>query len=336
MNDVQHQRLKAALDCIPQADYPVHSRIHSLKTILNCYIKRDDELGFGFNGSKARKFRTLIPHLLHNGIKDAIIIGSANSNNVLSLSQLCIENQINTHLFLKQYHDNHSKGNFLLTRLITSPSKIHWLTSENWPKVSREAEDYLKTLIAPAIVIPEGSALPIAMLGSLSLAFDIIENEQQHNIYFDHIFIDAGTGLTAIALILAYAYLQKKTMIHVVLIAGSTQTFYGTLKEYHHFFTHWLNEPSLLPQNYTLHHPVTAKSFGSVNTSILSEIHSIASQEGILVDPIYSAKLFATAKNIIKTINNPGSSLLIHSGGALSLNGYQTPIDHYLLRTHAS
>ena len=67
---------------------------------------------------------------------------------------------------------------------------------------------------------------------------------------------------------------------------------------------------------------MVARSFGSTNSTIFKEIKSIASEDGILTDPVYSAKLFITAKRTIQDQSLDGNILLIHSGGALALSGF--------------
>ena len=71
-----------------------------------------------------------------------------------------------------------------------------------------------------------------------------------------------------------------------------------------------------------LYHPSKLKSFGSTSKSLFGFIESFAKEEGVLLDPIYSAKLLLEAEAIMNKKNLEGSILLVHSGGALSLSGF--------------
>jgi len=71
-----------------------------------------------------------------------------------------------------------------------------------------------------------------------------------------------------------------------------------------------------------LYYPATAKSFGSTNKTIFNEIRRIAREDGILTDPVYSSKLFLTARQTIFDQALDGNILLIHSGGGLALSGF--------------
>jgi 1-aminocyclopropane-1-carboxylate deaminase/D-cysteine desulfhydrase-like pyridoxal-dependent ACC family enzyme len=74
--------------------------------------------------------------------------------------------------------------------------------------------------------------------------------------------------------------------------------------------------------DYKLYYSTIAKSFGGTNRAIFREIKCIAREDGILTDPVYSAKLFIMAKHTIQDQSLDGNILLIHSGGALALSGF--------------
>ena len=72
-----------------------HSRVHALSDneYPDTWIKREDESSFGISGSKKRKYASLIPFLKKNKFDCVGVIGGSNSNNVIGLVQLLIENQ---------------------------------------------------------------------------------------------------------------------------------------------------------------------------------------------------------------------------------------------------
>ena len=124
--------LQTFIDAFPQANYPFHSRVHRLASFdsqsVKCYVKRDDELGFGISGSKIRKYRSLIPWLKQEKIHEVVLIGSASSNHVLSLCQLLIENRLKPTLFLRGDPSYSKKGNCIFSSLFVPSSSIHWIS----------------------------------------------------------------------------------------------------------------------------------------------------------------------------------------------------------------
>lgn len=304
--------LQSRLEKEPHEDYPAASRIHALNAFPRCYVKRDDELGFSISGTKFRKYRTLIPYL--RGTEEVAVIGGGFSNHVLAITQLLIENGIKPRLLLKGPPPVKSCGNFLFLQLL-NPS-IEWIPKSEWHKVEEIAASY-----GCSKILPEGGTVFAAFLGALSLPLDIVRNEREAGLTFDHLFFEVGTGYSAAALLLGFAYLRKETHCHLLLMADAEEEFRGRLQALHTEFERWLGDRCSFPTRFTCDTPSIAPSFGSTNTALFDFIRQTAQQEGLFLDPIYSGKLFYHAKQKIGDL--AGNTLIIHSGGALALAGFQ-------------
>ncbi len=304
----------------------LHSRVHSLPSFhtqqVQCYIKRDDELGL--MGSKMRKFSSLIAYLLKENIDEALVIGGLNSNHVLGITQLLIENRIQPHLFLNESNQEKLKGNALLIKLLVQEQHIQWIPRHEWTNVQEKAQSYIRenSSTKKIAMIPEGGSMPASLPGALTLACDIVHNENLLGFQFNHLFVDSGTGLMAIALILGLTYLKHPGHVHVVLIAGNEKEFLDQLKVYHQQLSTFLNSTCPWPVNFSISHPSQAKSFGAVTAGTWEIIQQIAQKEGVFCDPIYNAKLFLEAKRKIEYESLQGRALIIQSGGTLSLLGF--------------
>src|SRR6185503_8985877 len=145
-----------------------------------------------------RKYSSLIPYLLENNYQETVVIGSAYSNHVLGISQLLIENRIKPTLFLLGDPNIKRQGNLLLTSLLVPESQMHWISRKDWPQVESIAAQYVQNNDLPTLLIPEGAFLDAALPGALTLAVDVLRNEEENQQQFQHIFIDAGSGLSAI------------------------------------------------------------------------------------------------------------------------------------------
>lgn len=327
MDLVAQKFLSNKLEQLQNHDYPSTSRVHRLRGLSNqyslaCFVKRDDELGFGICGTKFRKYRVLIPFLLENSVQEAVVIGGAFSNNVLSLSQLLIENGLQASLFLKGPEPSVACGNFLLTKLLNIQSRIRWIPSCDWPRVDELAHDYAASRVN-AMVIPEGASVFPSFLGALSLPLDIARNALQLGIEFDHIYMDVGTGYSAAALALGLAFLQVPAACHFLLLADDEVIFMKQLHTLHNQFEQWLGTKCPFPINLQFARSTLCPSFGSTNALLFRFIIETAQTEGFFLDPIYSAKLFYHVKSQLETCALKGTILVIHSGGALSLSGFQ-------------
>ena len=296
--------------------WSLSSRVHKLNSFpsdgVTCYVKRDDELGCGISGSKLRKYASLIPYLLEKDISHLIIIAGPQSNNLLAALQIARELQLQVTAFLIKPRSLEIQGNFKLSLLFLNEQEIIWVDRDEWPNVEGMAQNYLNRLKEPGFVLNEGASVAEALAGSMSIANDIIKNEHNLGIVFQHIFVDAGTGFSAAGLIKGFAQMNHPALIHVLLLADDEQIFNNKLNN-------WIG---IKPDNYCCFYPSTARSFGAVNQIIKGEIKRLAREEGILADPIYAAKLFYEARKYIERDKLQGTVLIIHSGGTLTLPAF--------------
>ena len=293
------------------------SRVHKLNYFpdegVTCYVKRDDELGCGISGSKLRKYASLMPVLIQKGVRHLLIIAGPQSNNLLAALQMAREFKLQVTAFLIKPRNLEVQGNFRLSLLFLDEQEIIWIDREEWCTVNEVAHDYLTRLKDPGFILSEGASVLEALDGAMSITADIMRNEQTLGCNFQHIFVDAGTGFSAAGLIKGLTLLHHQSMIHVLLLADDEHTFHTKLNT-------WIG---MHPKNYQCFYPKTAKSFGSVNQTIKEEIKRLAREEGILADPIYSAKLFHEARRRIVENHLQGNVLIIHSGGTLTMAGFE-------------
>lgn len=323
--------LKKRLEATQQAPYPCHSRIHPLKTYVfpsvECYVKRDDELGFGASGSKIRKYRTLIPFLIASNIEEVVLIGSAYSNHALSFAQLLIENQIKPTLFLRGDPHRPLQGNALLTNLLVPRSSIRWFAKDEWKTVDHQAQVYAAACPHLTFVLAEGGFAEAAFPGALTLPLDILLNEEQAGMEFDHICIDAGTGFIASALILGLEWMGHRGTVHVLLLAEDIPAFHERLDQCREMFSRFVQQEIAFPQNFELHLPKLTGGFGRMTSNVFEEIAFLAKGEGFLTDPVYTGKLFLEIRSMLNQGNVRGKVLIHHSGGALSLLGFEKQLN---------
>lgn len=306
------------------SNFILKSRIHLLKSFTthrrNVYIKREDELSFGISGTKYRKYASLVLFLEKNAIELVGVIGGAHSNNVLGLCQILRERGIAIKLFLRGEEREELRGNLLLTHLFIDKEDITWIPRADWSSVYQLAELQLKESEKKCFVIPEGANCLPAFIGAQTLADDLYDFIFHKKMYFDHIFLDAGTGLYASAFICRYAELGLDSQIHIVLLAENQESFISQFNKLK--VSCRLTNTTHLLDKVCFYSPITAPSYGAVNSRIFHWIKHFAKTEGILTDPVYSAKSLMTFECILESQALEGNILLIHSGGGLGLTGY--------------
>ena len=234
-------------------------------------------------GISGPKLRKLLPLIAALEGTKVVLKGSAYSNFILGAVQLLTEHQIDYRLLLKKPNTAKIVGNFrYLLRMVPS----YRFLSEG------DSIDGYR-------VIEEGGRSKEALEGAKTLAGSIIRNEEELGIKFSKVIIDAGTGLTASGLILGLKELGRKLEVHVFSMKATKEEIEGEF----HF------------------HPLTRyKAFGSIPQSVLDFVDDFAQREGIFLDPLYGAKMHLELSLKKELLDD--RSLIIHSGGALSLSGF--------------
>ncbi len=296
--------------------WPLNSRTHGLnhfpKQGVACYVKRDDELSCGISGTKLRKYASIAAYLVAKKIQRLIIIAGPQSNNLLAALQVAREHGMQISVFLLKPKNDLIQGNYKLSLLFLNEKDIIWVERSQWALVGEMAQQYQTECEEACFILTEGGSVQQALPGAMTLAEDIVRNEVELALTFQHVFVDAGTGFAAAALIHGLTQLKHHALVHILLLADKKEQFVEKLMA-------WLG---YVPHNYECFYPQTARSFGAINQQIKSEIKRLAKEEGILADPIYSAKLFHEARRVIMQEELQGNVLIIHSGGVLTMPGF--------------
>lgn len=329
VKDLNLLREKIAELC--DQNFVLESRVHKLLHLENnLYIKRDDELSYAVSGSKFRKYASLLPHLKKTPNKKFIIIGGARSNNVIGLSLMMLENDLDFELVLLGSEDLEANGNLYLLKFAVPSEKIHWIQTKNWQNIVEIVRNELFPNCKNCVILPEGADMEESLWGGMTLTLDILRNEREQLLKFEHIFLDSGTGNTAIAFILANSFIESSAKIYVTLVAGTIEEFEVKLNQYAAFFAKKMAISGFPPKNYQLFYLSTARSFGSVNSSVKQFCINTTRKSGVLFDPIYSGKSLMKTLEIISENQISGYKLFIHSGGGNALFAYENVFKKFL------
>lgn len=281
------------------------------------WVKREDELSFGMSGSKWRKMLSLSQAIEQGSYRSLVAWGSSRSQFILGLLQVAAERGLRIELFLLRAQPWQGSGTDQLWALLSRRATIHWVERESWSEVGAMAASLAAR--QNSLLIGEGAAQIEALPGAMSLALDIGQQEARLGLGLQHIVVDAGSGFTAQALFCGLAYLGHQAALHLVLCAGSEASFRQGLDDVKEMCAQlWGSPPPPGPRLF-IHTPVTARSYGATNAAVWSEMRRRAWDSGLLLDPLYMAKLSATFRALDEQGALEGQRLLVHSGGGLNL-----------------
>jgi|GEM_PF-2751302 1-aminocyclopropane-1-carboxylate deaminase/D-cysteine desulfhydrase-like pyridoxal-dependent ACC family enzyme len=284
---------------------------------------RDDETGIGLSGGKLRKYQALVPSLLAQSVRRVYLIGSRNSNNLVGLSQLLIASKIQPIPVVPEAWPEATKGiNETLLRLLCPEAKWIVIPRKDWSKVENIVEEQVRqdaALGIPSKSIPEGCLMLEGVRGAMKLG-NFIQSKLEAGLKVDHILMEAGSGCSAIGLLLSTTTFPMPKL-EILSLAESAETFKQKLQ----LAAQWLDiSQSKLPAEsvqYRVHERKSGR-FGKFGKQHGQLIQTWARRNGILLDPIYSPPLIEAAEGWAKEGLLNGNVLLVVGGGAHTLAGF--------------
>lgn len=294
-------------------DFPLRSALTPLQTLPDCFFKRDDELHPA--GSKIRKLATLIPALASQQ-RPVWLAGGLNSNSIIAAAPLLQEAGLCYRVLTPRYHKLYANG--ILACQILAPDQIKTVL----PAALAPALAALRRLASAGqlTLIEEGLDHPAAYEGAASLAADLRRNEQAQGLDIRHVFVDSGSGLMAAGLIAGDLRLGIRRHYHIVLAAGSEAQLYRQLAHVTAHIRPTAGEAALRALPISFYRPLSGRSFGSTPAAVWDTIRQVARSEGVLLDPIYTAKTFQVLEQQAPRL--AGTKVMVHSGGTGSLAGF--------------
>jgi len=293
------------------------------------WVLREDELG-GFWGTKFRKYASILEHCRRENISRIICTGGINSNNLAAAAILCAEFGLKVFAFAVEDHsDNNAPatGNRLILKTALAPDQLILVPRSERHTVDTRMQELsvkLNTAGCKTLVLHEGGGCIEAVPGAITLADEVVRQRREwhDNKIPDHIFIDSGTGLSAASLAagLVKHNASRKTKLHVIQMAGFEEQIKNAFESWVTPVTgvNWEETKNFL----RVYRPLSPKSYGATSKELFAFIQMMAREHGILTDPVYSAKLFARAFDLIEGQNLRGRILIIHTGGLSGLLGY--------------
>lgn len=190
--------------------------------------------------------------------------------------------------------------------------------------------------------IPAGtSGIPLGGLGYARLAFEIIQQEKDHNTFFDTIVLPSAGGTTTGGMLTGFRFASlsnpscprstRPRKLISVFVGSDPWTLEGPVQNSARETMKLLHpaleanpDPSPTSPDLELNFSFTAGGYGTVDSRTIRAMKLAATLEGLILDPVYTGKAFACLLDKIETKSiAPGSNVLfLHTGGAPVLSAY--------------
>lgn len=301
----------------------------SNKLGVNLYVKRDDLNGIGFGGNKVRKLEYLLGEAQHQGATHILTLGAIQSNHARLTAVTARMKGFEVELFLKESvaieKDSYQKnGNIVLNKIVDVT--MHRIPNDNkmMDKINARMEDIQKEGGKPYF-IPVGGSNAIGNLGYIACFDELLEQQKEMNIHFDYVVSASGSGGTHGGLILGKLLTGSDIQVKVYNVQPEHDELVDHTLEICNETLEWFGANSITKEAIDLNSTYAGKAYGFPEAQHIDTLKLLAKQEGIMLDPVYTAKAFTGLLHDIKNgVYSKGSNIIfVHTGGTPGIFAYE-------------
>ncbi|MDH0749461.1 D-cysteine desulfhydrase [Pseudomonas sp. GD03842] len=291
------------------------------------YVKRDDLTPLALGGNKLRKLEYLAADALAQGADTLITAGAIQSNHVRQTAALAAKLGLGCVALLENplatddsnYLEN---GNRLLLDLFDA--RVELVESlDNADELLNALAARLSASGKKPYLVPIGGSSPVGALGYVRAGFELAEQIRQTGRDFAALVLASGSAGTHSGMGLALAEALPQLPVIGVTVSRAADAQAPKVQELAARTAQLLGEP--VPKAFTvrLWDEYYGPRYGEPNAGTLAAVKLFASQEGLLLDPVYTGKAMAgLLDGMGRQRFEDGPIIFLHTGGAPALFAY--------------
>lgn len=307
---------------------PLHrlSKLSELYSDYNIYIKRDDQTGLAMGGNKARKLEYLVKDAIDKGCDSLVTFGAAQSNHCRQTAAAAAQAGLKCHLLLRGSPIDECDGNLLLDKILGA--NIHWSEQKNEKITLEDLFETVKQNGGKPYLIPIGGSNEIGCIGYARAILELKQQLFEKDININHIVFASCSGGTHAGMLLGKQMYNLQSEIIGMSIAkdeiGHTPLASQIVDIANRAASRVNLEMSFTLNDVKLIGGYDCAGYGVVTNTEVNAINLLAQKEGILLDPVYTARAFAGFIDMMeKKRFKKGANLLFwHTGGAPAIFHY--------------
>jgi D-cysteine desulfhydrase len=289
---------------------------------VELWVKRDDLTGLLETGNKIRKLEFLVGEALAQRADTLITCGTLQSNCCRAVSAVAARLGLKALLALKGAPPAEYDGNLLLDRLLGA--EVRYCTDEEWEKIDQVMQEMAARARAAGrtpYIIPESGATVVGALGYFLCGQEIAQQVRHGALEFDTIAITAFSGGSQAGLLMAKQLTGLRAEIVSVPIAWEGERVRAYVTDVIEQARRRWGLTVQVPDEIQLLDGYQGVGRAAVARDDLAMVLRVARREGIVLDPVYTAKAFGGLLDHIQ--REPGRLgrriCFIHTGGVFSI-----------------
>ncbi len=288
---------------------------------VQVYVKRDDLTGCDLTGNKVRKLEFLLAEAIDRGADTVLTCGAVQSNHARATAIACARVGLRCRLLLRGTPDAPLEGNYLLDRWVGA--EVRFLSMEEWRNLDPLLEgecDRIRSAGGRPYVIPEGGSNAVGSLGYVRAVEEIAAWSKETGVGFDAIVHACGSAGTTAGILLGCAALDYPAEPVGIAVcdeeAVHRRRIDSIFEEARSRFA-----PRAPARPYAVLDGYKGIGYGKTTAPELEDLRRVGSEEGLILDPVYTGKAFRGLLGEARRGRfRAGSNVLfLHTGGIFGL-----------------
>jgi L-cysteate sulfo-lyase len=300
---------------------------------IDLWIKRDDMTGLGFGGNKIRQLEYYFGDALAKGADSILITGAVQSNYVRAAAAAAAKLGLDAILQLEDRVKGKDaayarSGNVFLGQLLGAEHMFYGEGEDESgaDRALRQRADELRQQGRTPYVIPLGlDNKPLGALGYVNAAREILTQGPA----FDAIVVASGSGQTHGGLLTGLRLEGCDTPVYGICVRRDAEQQTARMRILCDRLAELLqvNAPVATSDIITWDGSL-APGYGRLADNSRAALHMMARNEGLFLDPVYTAKSFAGVLGLLSEGKiTPGMRVLfVHTGGQPALFACQDEV----------
>ncbi|MEV7685340.1 D-cysteine desulfhydrase family protein [Streptomyces bungoensis] len=276
------------------------------------WIKRDDLVGLGGGGNKARKLEWLCGAAVADDATHLVTTGAPQSNHARLTAAAGARLGLETVLVLAGAPDASAQGNLTLDALFGATCV--WAGASDGPALAAAAEEVAARLRAdgarPAL-LPFGGSNALGALGYAACGHELLTQAPD----LDTVVVAMGSGGTMAGLVHTLGP-QRVLGVHCGAVTDPVDAVAALVSD--------LSDAPFLPDSLRLRQDQVGEGYATLTDPVMAALNRTARTEGIVLDPVYTGRAMA---GLVAAVADgdivPGRrTVFLHTGGLPGLFGH--------------
>jgi D-cysteine desulfhydrase family pyridoxal phosphate-dependent enzyme len=295
-------------------------------------VKRDDLTGLALGGNKTRKLEYLIADALAQKADVVLTVGAAQSNHCRQTAAAARKAGLRCILVLGRSEHNEMQGNLLLDALLDAD--VRMVDANPSAAMEQIAEEERRRGARPYL-IPGGGSNGLGALGYAQCVLELQMQLLERNTSVDHLYLSSGSGGTQGGLLLGARMYSAGYRIVGVSPGGPAAGVRASALRAANEGAKLLGlEQSFVEGDFVVHDEYVGPGYAIPTDASNEAIRLCAQTEGLIIDPVYTAKAVAGLFDHIRSgkIGRDETVVFLHTGGQPALFAYHAELAGALQR----